>query len=354
MPDLDSPPNAAADDVADERAALAACDAAGGTPAGAGRAFACGLAMGTADAIPGVSGGTIALILGIYDRFIGSLAAVVAVARRPGDAARWRAARRALVFLVPLGGGLGAAYLVATRLLVGKLPSPDAVTHAALWRELHANPPPGWLVRADTAPIVFAFFFGLVLASVNEPWKAKRGHRAVDWFLALVGAAVAVGLSLSPPAAGSLSPVALVGSGAIAISVMLLPGVSGSLALLVLGMYQPVTGAFHSQEWGVVAWFLAGIALGIATFVPLLRRVLARAHDRTMSVLSGLMLGSLAALWPWKAHYLPKFIPWQGPMSPTAPTAGWWAPLLSALAGAAVIVAMSRVARARASASVAS
>ena len=67
----------------------------------------------------------------------------------------------------------------------------------------------------------------------------------------------------------------------------------------------------------------------------------------TMSVLSGLMLGSLAALWPWKAHYLPKTIPWEGPMSLTAPTAGWWAPALSALAGAAVILIMSRAARSR-------
>lgn len=335
-------------------------DATGRTPAAAARAFGCGLAMGTADAIPGVSGGTIALILGIYDRFIASLAAVVAVVRRPGDLARWRAARRALVFLVPLGAGLGAAYLVATRLLVGKVPSPSEGAGAALAEELVANPPPGWLVRPDTAPIVFAFFFGLVLASVGEPWRAKKTHRAADWLLGLLGAAVAVALSLSPPAAGSLSPFALVGSGAVAVSVMLLPGVSGSLALLVLGMYVPVSGAVHSVydaetgavSWGevaVIGWFLLGIAIGVATFVPFLRWVLARAHDRTMSVLSGLMLGSLAALWPWKAHYLPKFIPWLGPMSPQAPADGWWLPLLAAIVGAAVIATMSRAAQGRAS-----
>jgi len=304
--------------------------------------------MGTADAVPGVSGGTIALILGIYDRFIGSLAAVLAAVRRPTVVARRGAAIDALRFLAPLAAGLVTAYLVATRVLVGKIPKPVGGNGAELARELLETPPPGWLTRPDTAPIVFAFFFGLVLASVNEPWKAKTSTKPVDWLLALLGAGVAVGLSLSPPAAGSTSPLALVAAGAVAISVMLLPGVSGSLALLVLGMYQPVSGAFHSHEWGVIAWFLVGISAGIATFVPLLRWVLARAHDRTMSALSGMMLGSLAALWPWKAHYLPKFIPWLGAMSPEAPGDGWWVPAVSAATGAAVIVVTSRIASARA------
>jgi uncharacterized membrane protein len=137
----------------------------------------------------------------------------------------------------------------------------------------------------------------------------------------------------------------LVASGAIAISVMLLPGVSGSLALLVLGMYQIVSGAVHAHEWEVVAWFLLGIVVGVALFVPLLRWLLARVHDRTMALLTGLMLGSLAALWPWKAHYLPKFIPYHGAMSPVAPTDGWWAPVLAAAAGGAVIVATAKLAR---------
>ncbi len=317
------------------------------SPRALARSFGCGLAMGTADAIPGVSGGTIALILGIYDRFIGSIAAVLAAVRRPRDLQRREAARAALVFLVPLGVGLVAALVVATRLLVGSVPKPEGGNGAELAEQLLREPPPGWLVNPATAPTVFAFFFGLVLASVNEPWKAKAATKGVDWLLALMGAALAVGLSLSPPAAGSTSPFALVGAGAVAISVMLLPGVSGSLALLVLGMYQPVTGALHSHDWGVVAWFAGGIVLGVATFVPLLRWVLARAHDRTMSVLSGLMLGSLAALWPWKAHYLPKFVAWLGPTTPVAPTEGWWAPVLSALAGAALIIVTSRVAAGR-------
>lgn len=313
--------------------------------AGAGRAFACGLAMGTADAVPGVSGGTIALILGIYGRFIGSLGDLVNVLRHPGSPVTWRRASKALVFLVPLGAGLGSAYLVATRLLVGKMETPTDDTWRALEATYALDPPSGWLVNPTAAPIVFAFFFGLVLFSVREPWNEKRGTVAIDYVLVLVGAALAVALSLSPPGAGSTSPQMLVASGAIAISVMLLPGVSGSLALLVLGMYQIVSGSVHAREWDVVTWFLLGIALGVALFVPLLRWLLARVHDRTMSLLTGLMLGSLAALWPWKAHYLPKFIPYKGPMSPVAPGGNWVLPVIAAAAGGALIVLTGKLAR---------
>lgn len=307
------------------------------------RAVCCGLAMGTADAVPGVSGGTIALILGIYDRFIGALGDVVAVLRAPTDPERWRTLLRAMRFLVPLACGVLTAYYLATKVLVGDAPKPESAAEASrLFADLKANPAGGWLVRWDTGPIVFAFFFGLVLASIREPWSERRTHRNIDWVLALLGAAAAVTLSLSQPGAGSASVPALIGSGALAISVMLLPGVSGSLALLVLGMYQIVSGAVHSKEWGLLATFMAGMALGIALFVPLLKLLLARYHDRTMAVLSGLMAGSLAALWPWKAHYLPRFIPYEGAMSPEAPSGAWWWPVLAALAGAAVITLASR------------
>ncbi len=311
------------------------------------RRLGCGLCMGTADAVPGVSGGTIALILGIYDEFIGSLADAVSWLRSPRDSDALRALMRALVFLVPLAVGVGTAYLVATKLLVGALPKFPAGTPAEeIVAALATDPPTGWLVHPDTAPMVFAFFFGLVLLSIPEPWRAKQSTKGIDWLLALAGASVAVALSLSPPGAGSTSPAALVGSGAVAISVMLLPGVSGSLALLVLGMYQIVSGAVHSKEFDVIAWFLLGIVIGVALFVPLLQRLLKHAHDRTMSVLSGMMAGSLAALWPWKAHYLPKFIPYLGGMSLEVPgSAQLVGPIVSAAVGATLIVGVSKMAR---------
>lgn len=329
--------------------------AAGRSPERAWRTVICGLAMGTADAVPGVSGGTIALILGIYDRLIGSLADVVAVLRHPADAATWRGLRRALVFLVPLGGGVISALWLATKALVGEIPKQAVGEQGRAYAErLLATPPDGWIVRPDTAPIVFAFFFGLVLMSVGEPWRTRKSSSRMDYVLVLIGAGLAAGLGLGPPAAGSLTAPALVGAGAVAISVMLLPGVSGSLALLVLGMYQPVSGAVHDREIGILAWFALGMGLGVATFVPFLRWVLARWHDRTMAFLSGLMAGSLAALWPWKAHFLPKMIPWLGPMSPEAPSGTWWEPLIAAVAGGALITLVGRTARKRAQAALSS
>ena len=307
------------------------------------RAAACGLAMGTADAVPGVSGGTIALILGIYDRFIGALGDVVGVLRNPTDGARWKTLIEAMKFLVPLGAGAAIALFVATKLLVGEAPKPQSAEEAHLmFASLKVEPKGGWLVRWDTGPIVFAFFFGLVLASIREPWKERRTHRNVDFLFAAIGAAAAVTLSLSQPGGGSTAPLALLGAGAVAVSVMLLPGVSGSLALLVLGMYQVVTGAIHAKEWTTLAYFATGMVAGVALFVPLLKLLLAKQHDRTMALLSGLMAGSLAALWPWKTHYLPKFIPYEGAMTPVAPSGSWWWPVLAAVAGAAVITLASR------------
>jgi putative membrane protein len=95
----------------------------------------------------------------------------------------------------------------------------------------------------------------------------------------------------------------LIPGGAAAISVMLLPGISGTLLLVLINHYQPVTTALHDRDWGTLAVFLAGIATGVLLFIPLLRRLLLKAHDLTMALLTGLMLGSLRALWPWKDNY---------------------------------------------------
>jgi len=307
----------------------------------------CGLAMGVSDAIPGVSGGTIALILGIYERFIGSLAAVLTGLRRWRDRPSRLAALDGLRFLVPLGLGMGVALVAAMKLLVGDTHHLAEVIDPA---ELHAGMAalPGLLVNPRRAPLVFAFFFGLVLASIPEPWTRCRSRRWWDPVVAVVGACAAATVALSPAAAGSTHPLVVIGAGALAISVMLLPGISGSLALLMVGMYQPVaesvSAALHGSRPGmvVVAGFLVGMGLGLAVFVPLLRFALRRHHDRIMPLLSGLMAGSLAALWPWKTHYLPQAIDVLGPMGLRAPHGAWWWPVACAVAGAAIILAARR------------
>lgn len=282
--------------------------------------------MGGADAIPGVSGGTIALIIGIYERFIGALDTVVRSPSLLRHAEGRQRVGRALVFLVPLGAGVVVAYYLATKLLVG--PTEE----------------PGVIRRPETAPIAFAFFFGLVLASVREPWRRIRARRGSQWVAGALGFVVAAAFAYLPHARSEPATWMLVFGGAGAISVMLLPGVSGSLFLVIIGQYAAVAGAVHDRAFGLLAVFLGGIALGIAGFIPLLRVLLDRAHDTTMAVLTGLMAGSLAALWPFKDNFESK----AGPMNNIAP-AGDLGQLalvaVAAAAGAAVVLLLNRLER---------
>lgn len=250
--------------------------------------FASGLLMGAADAVPGVSGGTIALIVGIYERFIESLGTMVRSPLLIGSADGRARIKTALALLVPLGVGLLIAYYLVTKILVG--PEED----------------PGWLLRDDRAPLCYAFFFGLVLFSLREPWRRISKVTLAHIAAALVGCAAAALFVGLPYLSGDpeLWMICLGGAGAIA--VMLLPGVSGSLLLVILGLYTTVAGAVHDRDLGIIGVFLLGMTFGVATFVPFLRYLLRVRHDLTMAALTGLMAGSLRALWPWKTHYDPK------------------------------------------------
>ncbi len=250
-----------------------------------------GFLMGAADSVPGVSGGTIALIVGVYERLIDAISRVLrlpVLVRTPEGRDKLGSA---LFFLVPLLGGLGAAYYLGTLLLVGK------------------EAEPGLIRRAATAPICYAFFFGLVLASLKEPWQ-RIGQVRTGHVIAALGAAAAAALFIGLPHTQGEPPTwALLYGGALAVAVMLLPGVSGSLLLVVLGQYTMVAGAVHDRQLVPFLVFLAGVTLGVILFVPFLRHLLRRHHDLTMAALTGLMAGSLRALWPWKTNYDPKLGP---------------------------------------------
>ena len=114
-------------------------------------------------------------------------------------------------------------------------------------------------------------------------------------------------------------------------------------------MYQPVAAAVHERDLGTIALVGIGAVIGVIVAVPLLRRLLATCHDRTMAVLSGLMLGSLAALWPWKTHTYSAAIPVLGPMQPTGPTGLPWAELVTGCLGAGIVIAARWMVRKRAS-----
>jgi putative membrane protein len=288
-------------------------------------AVAGGLLMGGADAIPGVSGGTIALIIGIYERFIASLEAAVKTPVLIASPAGRRRLSRAFGFLVPLGVGVLIAYYLATKLLVG------------------ATDDPGILRQNATAPACYAFFFGLVLASITQPWKRIR-RRGPGIGVAAAAGFIAAFIFTGLPYQSATSTWMLLWGGAGAISVMLLPGVSGSLFLLIVGQYHLVVTAVHDRDAAVLAVFLGGLVLGAVLFVPVLRLLLDRRHDLTMAALTGLMAGSLRALWPWKTGYDPKLAPMSN-VAPFGSTVSYVWVALGLVAGVAVVYLLALLER---------
>lgn len=236
-----------------------------------------GVCMGASDVVPGVSGGTMAFILGIYEELINSLRtlgeprfikAVLSLRIRDAmEMANWK-------FLLALGAGIGLAILT--------------LAHSLEW--LLINHP----------VFLWSFFFGLVLASVFV--VAQRvGEWTMQRALALIagalGAFMLVGLV---PVQTPETWWFLFLSGALAICAMILPGISGAFILLLLGKYQFVLSAVTQRDILSLALVAAGAAIGLVTFAQILGRLFERYHDTTVALLTGLMLGSLRKVWPWK------------------------------------------------------
>ncbi len=256
--------------------------------------------MGIANIIPGVSGGTFALVLGIFDRLVGSLNSLgvgtlkvfwrllgggFRAERRTELAAEWR--RVDAWFLILLLGGAAAAILSSSFLI-------------------------DYLLREHWSPTL-AFFIGLILPSIAVPW-AMMDRRGLLLLWAVPGIVLTVGVSLAIPegAAGSDNLLVAAGTGALAISAMILPGISGSFLMLVLGQYQNVLAKLTGLQRGLgqgsldvsAALWLAvlglGMLVGLLLFARLLGFLLARFKSATMAFLIGLLLGSLWVMWPFK------------------------------------------------------
>lgn len=235
--------------------------------------------MGAADVVPGVSGGTMALLLGIYPRLIAALAALTTPApwralRRGALAEAWRAVDGG--FLLALVLGIGTAVLTLAGLV-----------EAAL---------------LNFRPVVYAAFLGLIAASV-----AVVGAQVPRWTgsaaLALAtGALIALGLVLLVPLQTPTHPAFLALTGAVGISALILPGVSGAYLLLLLGQYETVLGAIARGEWGTLLPFAVGAALGLLSFARLLHLLLQRYPSPTHALLAGFLLGSLPKVWPWQGE----------------------------------------------------
>lgn len=242
-----------------------------------------GACMGAADVIPGVSGGTIAFIMGIYDEFVGSLASINAEALRLLFKGRFSAFWKHIngSFLLSLVIGIGISIIALAGLMQ--------------------------MLLSDFPIQTWAFFFGLIVASSLfiirgiSGWKLREGLLLV--FGILLGAVIC---TLSPTQTpDGLWFIFL--SGAIAICAMILPGISGSFILLILGKYQYIMGVISDLVSGVnigqniliIGVFGIGAVIGILAFSKLLHWLLARWEKETMIVLAGFIIGSLVKVWPW-------------------------------------------------------
>ena len=248
------------------------------------RTFSHGLLMGIADSVPGVSGGTIALIIGIYYKLIESLTIFINFFKEGFPSKSLNNFLSSVYFLFPLGFGIICSYYLVTKLLVG----PDDA--------------PGLIRQTSTAPYVYAFFFGLVFISIKEPWGKISSPSFNNYMLLFLGSFLIyfyTTLSINY----SNSNILLVICGALALTAMLLPGISGALVLLALGQYTRIAKSVHEFNLEPLLFFLFGGILGLITFVPLMNFFLKRYGEYTLSVLAGFMLGSLITLWPWKDSY---------------------------------------------------
>lgn len=257
--------------------------------------FVRGLLMGSADIVPGVSGGTVALIVGIYNRLVTAIShfdlVTISLVRRGkiGDAF----ARVDLRFLIALGAGIATAILVLSSLIK--------------------------MLLVDHRQHTYAAFFGMILGSsllvarLVPRWNATR---IVALLAAAIAAFVFVGMPQlrNPP---QFSPVYLFFCGFFAICAMILPGVSGSFLLLILGAYAQVLELLHrlkgmlkgemisTNDFFCLATFCIGMASGLIGFSKILRWLLARHEAVTLAALTGFMLGSLRRLWPYQFDLTP-------------------------------------------------
>ncbi|GIU12127.1 MULTISPECIES: DUF368 domain-containing protein [unclassified Shewanella] len=235
-----------------------------------------GMAMGAADVVPGVSGGTIAFIAGILDPLLESIKKInpslFGVIKEKGIKAAFMHINGP--FLVCVFGGILTSIFTLAKLITYLL---------------------------DTHPIpVWSFFFGLIVISVIHMLKQVKGFTFGRLALFAIGVAFAWGITMLNPIALEMTYLNVFLGGCIAITAMILPGISGSFILLLLGLYTPVIGAVKNFEIGIIVTFAAGAAIGILCFSHVLSALLRKFHDATLVFLIGLMLGTLGKIWPWK------------------------------------------------------
>lgn len=282
-----------------------------------------GIAMGAADVVPGVSGGTIAFIVGIYEELLNSIKSINITSLKllfTGKiAAFWKAINAN--FLITLVAGIAISIFSLARV----------ITYL-----LHTYP-----------ILVWAFFFGLVLAST---WIVSKDIKKWDWKTILcfiVGAVVAFYITVATPAETPNSLWFIFLCGAIAICAMILPGISGSFILVLLGKYFFIMESVKNLDLIVILVFAAGAIIGITSFSRLLSYALHHFYDITIAILAGFMLGSLNKVWPWK-ETTETYIDSHGIVKPLTEVNIWpdiliWESIGLAIAGFAIVYFLEKL-----------
>jgi len=236
-----------------------------------------GMAMGAADVVPGVSGGTIAFISGIYEELLSSISninlSLLTTLKSDGFKAAWKQ--------------LNGNFLLS--LFVGILISILSLAKVIKW--LLENEP----------ILLWSFFFGLVLASIIYIAKQITNWNAVSFIVLFLGAGLAYYITtLNPLVTENSSLIFIFLAGSIAICAMILPGISGSFILVLLGAYKPILDALNNRNITTILTFSAGAIVGLLTFSRVLKWLFNHHKNYTLAVLTGFIIGSLNKIWPWK------------------------------------------------------
>lgn len=241
--------------------------------------------MGAADVVPGVSGGTIAFISGIYEEFVESISSInlntIKVLRSEGIKAAWQQINGN--FLLSILIGIGISIISLAKLI-------------------------SWLLD-NKAILLWSFFFGLVLASVIYIAKQISKWNFLTVLILVLGTILAFWITtLQPLISENSSPLFMFLAGSLAICAMILPGISGAFILVLLGAYKPALEAIHSRDLKMIAIIGAGAIVGLLTFSRILKWLFHHYKDLTLAVLTGFVLGSLNKIWPWKRVLETKMI----------------------------------------------
>ncbi len=271
-----------------------------------------GMCMGAADVVPGVSGGTIAFITGIYDELINSIKSINAASLKMFFTGKWGEFWKMIngKFLLFLLAGIGISVFSLAKIIT-------------------------WLLVAYPV-LVWSFFFGLVLAST---WFVGKDVKERNWKTGLgflLGAALAFYITVATPAETPSHFLFIFLCGAIAICAMILPGISGSFILVLLGKYFFIMEAVKTLDLKVIAIFGIGACVGITSFSRLLSYALSHMRNITLAVLSGFMLGSLNKVWPWKETI-------EGVEQNVAPNAFVWQAVCLALLGFVMVYGIEKI-----------